>query len=129
MKIWVKIGNTPKRQVEIAKSKEDCWEDFRTKTTQEVGHDNWKARIFTPGGKEKGKKWVASNEKPKENDTVMVQIANEKVSRIDLDPPAPIPERMVAHPKETPIEERPIELVTLEEVLGAAPSHACRKED
>jgi hypothetical protein len=92
IKIWLKIGNTPKRQVEIAKSKEDCWEDFRTKTTQEVGHDNWRARIFTPGSKEKGRKWVGTNEKPKENDTVVVQVGDEQVSRIDLDPPAPIPE-------------------------------------
>jgi hypothetical protein len=86
-----------------------------------MGHDHWGARIFGPKHKEKGKEWTGTNIKPNENDTVAVHTLGEKISRIDIDPPAPIPERMVAHPKEVPIEERPIELLTLGEVLLFAP--------
>jgi hypothetical protein len=122
MKIWVKIGKAPKKQVEILKAKEDCWDDFRTKITQDVGHDMWLARIFGPERKDKGKKWCSSGLKPNENETVAVQLPGEPISKIDIDAvPAPIFERMVARPKEDAIEDRPIELKDLADVLRFAP--------
>jgi hypothetical protein len=121
MKIWVKIGKAPKKQIDIVKKKEDCWEDFRSKVSHEVG-DMWFARIFGPGHKDKGEKWTGVNIKPNENDTVAVSIPHEPVVRHDLDDlPAPIFARIVPRDKEDPIELRPIELKDLKEVLPYAP--------
>jgi hypothetical protein len=121
MKIWVKIGKAPKKQIDIVKKKEDCWEDFRSKVSREVG-DMWFARIFGPGHKDNGKKWKGVDIKPNENDTVAVSLPHEPVVRHDLDDlPAPIFARIVPRDKEDPIELRPIELKDLKDVLPYAP--------
>jgi hypothetical protein len=53
--------------------------------------------------------------------TAVVKVLDEEVSRIDLDPPAPISERMATHPKNISLDVRPIELVSLNEALAVAP--------
>jgi hypothetical protein len=119
--VWIKIGNTPKKQSNLPKDKGECWENFRSKISRKVGHDAWSARIFGSGRKQEGKKWAGQNIKPEEGETVIVQIRDEEVSGIDIDPPPPIPERMIKFPKDIPLENRPIGLVPLDEILTVAP--------
>jgi hypothetical protein len=119
--VWVKIGNTPKKRVSLIWKMEDCWNDFRTKVNEELGHDAWSAKIKRKTGK--GIKWFDNSIKPSKEDTIVVKVLDEEVSQIDVGPPAPIPERMVTHPKHIEPDRCPEELMdSLDQALAYAPS-------
>jgi hypothetical protein len=119
--VWIKIGNTPKKLIPLIWNVQDCWDDFRSKVVGDLGHDAWSARISGPDRKKKGEDWVDNTIRPNKNETVVVKAMDEEVSRVDLDPPAPIPERMAAHPKYITLDPGPRELVSLDEALAVAP--------
>jgi hypothetical protein len=115
-RVWIKLGNLPKKSVELLHNPKDCWRDFCGKVSGELEHDAWTAWIQTPEGDEPEIQWLDDSIRPEKQALIIVKIMNEEVSRIDLDEPPPVPPRSIKYPKGKK-DPRPAELKSWEEIV------------
>jgi hypothetical protein len=96
---------------------QDCWDDFRSKVTEELDHDAWTTSIQRQGGPKKGIPWFDNSIRPEKCELIVVTIQDEEILRVDLEEYPPIPERMVRHLGDKVIDNRPDGLVDLGEAM------------
>jgi hypothetical protein len=115
--VWIELGNRAKEQVFLIWNIKECWDDFRSKVSGELEHDAWSARIKSPDGRKKGIPWFDNSIKPRKGELIEVMILDEEITHVDLDVSAPVPDRILVHPKNNILDGRPAELGFLSEAM------------
>jgi hypothetical protein len=57
--VWIQIDTQSKKLVHLLSKKKDCWADFGSKVSGELGHDGWSAEFD-------GELWIDDTKRPED---------------------------------------------------------------